>query len=477
LMISDLAAEAATRGERVVVYTNRRSLVDQTSRYLAGQGIPVGVRAAEYEHDPDKLVQISSVQTEDARVLRSAKWGVHDAKLVVMDEAHSLVASVAQALMACHVEGGGMVVGFTATPLGLGGLYDELFTAATNSELRACGALVPALHYGCDEPHPQSVKYRMTDEVSEGMARKAVMRHGVFGRVLDWYRRLNPEGKPTILFAPGVPESVYFCEEFERNGVPSAHIDGESTLIAGRWYKSDKAAREAVLDGSRDGGIRVVCNRFVLREGVDAPWLGHGIFATVFGTVQSYLQAGGRLLRAYPGMSGVRIQDHGGNWWRHGSLNADRIWGLGDTAQRVSAAAEDGYRDRGEPQPWVCPQCQAVNQKSRACFHCKHEPSKLWKRSRPVVQTDGSLVPLGGDPHHRRVAREKPDTQEKWKRMYYRMRRTAMTFRQARGLFFQEEGYWPPTDIPLTPVFDHDWYTPVADVGYEHLRRGSDGTS
>ena len=39
----------------------------------------------------------------------------------------------------------------------------------------------------------------------------------------------------------------------------------------------------------------------------------------------------GRLLRAYPGVSVVRLQDHGGHWHRFGSVNADRTWLLEDT--------------------------------------------------------------------------------------------------------------------------------------------------
>ena len=58
----------------------------------------------------------------------------------------------------------------------------------------------------------------------------------------------------------------------------------------------------------------VLCNRFVC-AGIDAPWLAHGIFATIFTSLQSYLQSGGRLLRSFPGIDAVTIR-HGGNWWR-----------------------------------------------------------------------------------------------------------------------------------------------------------------
>src|SRR5262249_18752567 len=160
----------------------------------------------------------------------------------------------------------------------------------------------------------------------------------------DSFERLNPLHRRTILFAPGVPESIWFAEQFVKKGVSAVHIDGENVWVNGTLYESSRTAREDVLAASKEGRIVVLCNRFVLREGIKAPWLVHGILATVFGSLQSYLQAGGRLLRAYPGLESVSLQDHGGNWWRHDSLNADREWRLEDTNTSVAGRREDRMR-------------------------------------------------------------------------------------------------------------------------------------
>jgi DNA repair protein RadD len=472
IVMNDLAQEEAEQGRKAVLYTNRKVLVDQTARVLALQGIDVGVRAAGYSFQESLLVQVSSVQTEGSRVLRKESWGLHDASLVLVDEAHSQTASTMQALAAAHLEGGATVVGFTATPIGLGGLYDELIVAGTNSELRACGALVPAYHYGCDEPAPEAVGKKKVGfipeaELSEKHVRNLIMREGVFGRVIEWFRRLNPEHRPTILFAPGVPESVAFCDEFNRAGISAAHIDGESVYVGGRWYRSDRQAREGVLDASRAADVRVVCNRFVLREGVDAPWLEHGILATVFGSLQSYLQSGGRLLRSHPGVERVTVQDHGGNWWRWGSLNADHDWSLGDTDARIAAVRDSKFRDRGDPQPCLCPRCGMVL-KDVKC-PCGHELPPGWKRARPVVESDGTLVQHYGDPLKPRRTVLRKDTKSLWERMYYRARNSDMTFRQAAGLFACENYHWPPRDLPLMPKDFYGWFCKVRDVAWEEL--------
>src|SRR5262249_13670995 len=159
--------------------------------------------------------------------------------------------------------------------------------AGTNSELRQCGALVPCQHFGPDEPDLRKFKKLQAGrDLSEADNVAAIMRPGIFGRVWDSFEKINPAHKPSILFAPGVKESVWCAEQFVSRGVSAAHIDGENVWVDGKWYRSSREARGDILAASREGRIVVLCNRFVLREGVNATWLAHGIFATVFGSLQ-----------------------------------------------------------------------------------------------------------------------------------------------------------------------------------------------
>jgi hypothetical protein len=53
--------------------------------------------------------------------------------------------------------------------------------------------------------------------------------------------------------------------------------------------------------------------------------------------------------------------------------------------------------------------------------------------------------------------------------MHYRARRSRnrMTGTQAEALFFLENHYYPPRNLPLMPINVIDWFLPVADVpGY-----------
>lgn len=293
---------------------------------------------------------------------------------------------------------------------------------------------------------------------------------GIFGRVYDNWRKLNPDARPAILFAPGVKESVWFAKEFERRGVRAAHIDGEAVYVDGAFIESSRCAREDVLGGSRDGRVQVVCNRFVLREGVDCPWLYHGIFATVFGHLGSYLQAGGRLLRADPSVGRVLVQDHGGNWWRYGSLNADRTWELGGTARVAQRVHAEQARSEPDRQPGLCPACGVVTG-GRVCHACGHTRG-AWRPSRMVVQADGTLTPHVGHAWNPRVTKLEDDTEEKWARCYWQARNSkkGMTFEQAIGNFVRQHKYWPPRTLKYMPVVERDLYRRVADVPRERLR-------
>lgn len=809
IMICEIIAREVEAGGRAVLYTMRKMLREQLSRTLEQHGIEHGIRASGEEENMDRPVQVSSMQTEHSRVYRQKRWDLHRASLVVIDEAHLQKAALARRIMDDHSDHGAVIVGVTATPLDMDGLYTVLVQAGTTSELREIGALVRADHYGPDEPDKDMIGKTPTGEYEIDGKVRQIWTHIVFGRVLTEFFRLNPEQKPTILFAPGVAESLWFAEQFacpkKRDeslrhfpAVPAAHIDGSECWLHGEYHRSSREKRDEILAGVRDNSIKIVCNRFVLREGIDIPELEHGILATVFGSLQSYLQSGGRLLRACPktGKKRCVIQDHGGcldteteiltrrgwlgcdevsdedtigtmslesgafewcqnegtirktrdsfmkqavcphinirvtdyhemvmrsdarggawkkikagelslrksnwiiptsaiedvapcnlsdaeigfigwfitdgcldsaririyqsgyapakhhahivsclegcgfrysrrerlrtspfsgdpsreviysissgrkseggwdrltpwidksfpmevfekldrrqfgvllhamnlgdglkrqaqnqktislavakkdvadriqslavrrgyrcniarenhksgcvifilhirdsqvatvakgeftdsyigldervwcvqtsngtiitrrhgkvaimgnSWWRHGSLNADRVWSIGDTARVTNGLREDRMREKKEKEPIVCPNCFACRMSGPRCWKCGFEHHQ---KSRLVIQSDGTLRERTGDIYRPHTTRMKNNTLDLWKQMFYRARMKGRTFKQAEALFFIENHYYPPRDLPLMPINDVDWYRPVNAVPMDRL--------
>lgn len=446
-----LIHEWQSAGVPWVFYTHRKTLFKQTHEAFLKHGIVHGCRAAGYSHleAPGSLGQLAMIPSEQA-ALRSGKRQLHMAARVIIDEWHCSKNGFAEEVCRYHLANGAKVVGFTATPIGLGHIAQSLCIMANNSELRAVGGIVPCITYAPDEVDMSDVK-RMsaTGEFNQAEMGKRFAIQQVVDSVIDRWKALNPNGAPTLLFAPGVKESIWFADQFLQNGIPAAHIDGENVYLGERdsqgnhvIHKSVQSVRDQLADMSKSGKVQVVCNRFVMREGVDWPWLEHGIWACALGTEEGWVQSGGRILRAAPGLKQVVIQDHGGNFHRHGSLNADRVWKLGDTRQsREKAdrhAKESGQKDQG----MVCPSCRRVCttpqwQIKKCCPFCGF---KFQASVRMVIQTGGKLKRMHGNPV--KVKRVYAEAQKAWDSVYYpaknSKRQRASTFRQAVARFHRE---------------------------------------
>lgn len=452
----------------VALYTQRRMLYDQTCHKLDKAGIDYGKRASGHEANTFPDVQMCMMQTELSAVYKREYRKLHNAKLVLIDEAHTACGDTFKRIMDDHVAAGAVVVGYTATPLDLEG-YDELLIAGTMSECLRIGALVKPETYAPDEPDLRHIKrYQVGQDLTEKENVKSIMRPGVFGRVKDAWKKHNPDGKPTLLFGPDVAGSLFFAQEFFKAGVHSAHIDGEQIWCNGQFYNTENEAREWLAGMSMRGEVQVVCNRFVLREGIDWPWIEVGSFATVFGALTSFLQSGGRLLRAHPGKEKCIILDHGGNWHRHGSLAVDRHWQLGMTNRRVASERQDRLREKKEDEPITCPQCGKVRGSGSKCPACGFEAHR---RARMVVQIDGSLKEVKGEIYKARVQKQFPNTQQLWTQIHWRARskKWNATFKAAEALFFHENHYWPPHTLAFMPKDPTDWYKKVNEVPKEAL--------
>lgn len=454
------------RDKSAIFYSSRKSLTAQTEAKFKEAGLRFGMRAAGFERDLLLPLQIGSLQTENARDIPP-----HFADLVIIDELHMCGGETAKKLVDIHMKDGACLLGLTATPIDVYPMAEHLIIGASVRELQRQGILVPAMHYGPDEPDMQSLD--ICDDISEKTAKKlfAFQSSNLFGRVLEWYNKLNKHRKPCILFAPGTEEGVWFAQLFARNGVNSAHIDGDVVWTPGSGFvPSTPEARQEVIDGLKYGLYKIVTNRFVLREGIDVPEVEHIILATVCSQTGTYLQAVGRGMRSclWTNKKQLIVQDHGCNWGRHGSVNADREWVLSESDRVIRAKRADYHQNNPDKEPSRCGACGQIITRRKCMCGWERPPGKP---SRPVFMKDGTLKLITGDIFPARIRRSFKNTAQLWQKCYWRSLRskTHMTFRQAEGLFFYENRYWCPRDLKYMPRESADWVRPVSEVPRDRL--------
>lgn len=457
----------------VAFYTNRKLLLEQSTKNFDGFDLEHGVRASGHENRAWLPFQVCSIQTETSR-LKKDDHELHRADLAIIDEAHINGAQSVQTIATKHVNDGAAVLGLTATPVDMAHMYDRLIEACTVSEGRDCGALVPVDVYGPDEPdlRAMGVKIAPGEDPSENETKKAMMTPTLFGRVWDWWNKLNPEHKPTIGFAPGKAESLWFAREFWRKGVSSAHIDGDEVWINGVRQWTSQGARDEILEEHRAGRIKIIWNFFVMREGIDLKWCEFAILATMFGSFTSFLQSVGRVMRACleTGKTKAVVIDHGGNWHRHGDPNADREWNLEYTNSIIAGLREENLRKAPEKLPVRCPKCALIITE-RVC-QCGFKPEKT-TYPRPVVQVDGTLKMMTAQIYRPRTIDTSEYGRKLWEEIYWGFLKTKKhdkTFREAINWFSTQSNWqYPDPSWPYYPKEIADLFRKIKSVPFSAL--------
>ena len=400
LMMRRISVAAQEKGVRSAFYLHRKMLTRQFIDDFEKEGLDFGVVASGFKQyeNPDALLQICSMQSVAAKVRRGE--GVPEVDVYHVDEKHQQAHPQAESVFSQHINQGALEYGWTATPVDLGGCCDQLITDANYSDMRECGAHLPVRHYGPDRPDLSSLKPMKGGDFSSNDDKRINRVPTIIGSVFENWMKLNPGALPAIGFAPGVAESKWFVDEFRLRGVPCGHIDGERTIIVKRnsngvlgthEYTTDDSSRQAILDMSKSGEIKVIFCRFLLREAVNMPWLYHGIGATSMGGLSTWLQTGGRIQRYWPDYDHVVWQDHGANVDRHGCLDEDRIWTLGDTNNSKQKERKEAIQKKkgDEAEPICCPRCSAYRLHGNECQNCGHMHSRS---VRMVRQLNGDLV-------------------------------------------------------------------------------------
>ncbi len=495
------------RGGRVLSLTNRILLTEQTLRVFQSSNVPVGVisssmKSLEREEAP---VQISTIQTILARRRNQVNYWV-DADFLIVDEGHQMATGESAALINEYKARDAKIVVTTATPLGVCGICDELIVAAGTRDLQDQNILCYASWFAPSELDTRKLlKGKVDLSLTENDARRTwgplrgndQIRTRIVGNILEHYERLHPEQIHTLAFAPGVKESLWAARFCHSNGIRAIHVDGDDFWFDGAMYDRKKHApqfKEAMQEW-REGAIPILWNRFVLREGIDEPDIRCILLATPVGSFRSALQMVGRGARTHDGKGRFfKVIDFGGNWWRHFApegfnvnIDWESVFDCSDpdvmSKNRIAKA-----RETGESMGRVCPKCGMVHKavgRFIVCQYCGHKLT-LGKASRPIIQSDGTLTEVTGEPVTQWKIRRTPEAEGIWKGLYFnaiKKHNGAVTFNQLYANFAYKiavmagsqtkpafwKAYYPPRDLPLCPKRPNDWHLTVGEVSREVL--------
>lgn len=245
-------------------YLNRRLLIPQTSAAFSKAGLWHGVRAADYdlEFDADAPFQICSSDTEASRVIDKGIWQLHDAQVVVVDEAHLQRTKAMEWIIKQYKARGAYIVLLTATPVNMKGWADHLVVSGSLQEYRDCKALVMAVCKGISSVDLSKVNRSVTGEFIMDGKKKKIYTQTIVGDVIKYWQEFNPDARPAMAYWPGKPESLWGTQQFEKIGVRWAHVDANDGYIDGERYRLSRAMWNDIMGGYKDGSIKGISSRF-----------------------------------------------------------------------------------------------------------------------------------------------------------------------------------------------------------------------
>lgn len=384
VVAAELMRRCVERNNRALFLAPRRELVDQTAEKLDSVGVEYGVVMAgeEHRHDPRLPLQVGSVDTLLARMVRRKRLTLQTPDLVFWDECHLGVSETRKRLMNLWPDA--VRIGLTATPSrkdgkALGTLWDDICEPTTYGRMTEEGYLSPCRYFSVAEPDLKGVRVTAGDYNNRQLEERMNQTALVGDIVQHWLE--HARNRRTAVFATSIAHSISLCEEFQRAGVAAEHCDA----------KTDRDTRRAIFGRFRSGKTEVLCNVYLASYGFDLPALSCVVLARPTRSMVLYLQTLGRALRIAPGKDDCLILDHSGAVLEHGFVTDEREWTL-DGEEALTENKPAVPREPPEAQkPIKCPECGAVFKRTNRCPECGF---KVQPQGKPVEVRAGSLVEI-----------------------------------------------------------------------------------
>lgn len=363
IIFSSIAQQAAKKGNKILVVTDRAELLLQTHGALSEFGlnsykIQAGTKIL--KKDVDVFVAMTQTLRNRLKTEFWAKW-IKQIDLVIIDEAHI---QISNHLFESGLLKGKFVLGFTATPRRSGSMrqlgldYEALVIGPSVSNLIEGGFLVRDDYSGTKGASLESLKYSaMKGDFEEKEMFNAFNKTKLYAGVVENWINIA-KGSQTIVFCVNIEHVIKTVEEFQKNGVDARFLT--SSMAKPRELKQDategqkvvykeklrlfdlytesfgfwSGERSRIVRGFKEGDFPVLVNAGILTTGFDEPSVKTVIVNRATLSLTLWLQMVGRGSRIYPGKESFNILDFGENAPRLGHYTAPQNWTLWHAASK-----------------------------------------------------------------------------------------------------------------------------------------------
>jgi superfamily II DNA or RNA helicase len=424
-----ITQDALSKGRRVSFVVHRDNLVRQTMARFEKYGLHPAAIKSGFKPDYSNPCQVVSLQTIARR--KNALPVLDD--ITIYDECHLTAwSTLGKSLITNNVHA--ITIGLTATPWRLskreamGDLFSELVLAPVPAELMERGYLVPPRYFGLDGIDTSEVRTTAGD-FNLGDLGVVTNDPEVVKVAVDEWLRLA-ESRKTIVFCVNVAHSQAMAREFNRRGIPAAHVDGTMDNVKECQPIYEQMAR---------GEIKVISSCEKLSEGFDVPDIGCAMLCRPTKSRAKYVQQLGRALRIFPGKTDAIILDQAGNVARHGFVE--------DLSKSDFDLFLSTDSPKGEPPVKECEHCKAlVRISAKICPECGN-PFPIKEKEKAI----GKLIELR--PKMPDEATLPPRLQQfrQWRREAYK-KGIAPGYAMAKYREIYDD--WPPSNTSLGAIFN-----------------------
>ncbi len=323
-IIKDLHLYGVERKQAVkmLILAHRDELIEQISDSI---GIEYGIHHGKIKsrHDENQKIpiQVASVQTLHRRL---EKWEHKDFDVVIIDEAHHVLAATYKNI--CKAFPNAKILGVTATPYRLNAeaftpMFDKLICSKSINYFIKEKYLSEYKYYSI-KPNSQTqqlIKGIEIDKISGDYSERAMTEVldniKVRANILKTYQKYA-DGKKGIIYTIDKAHNKHVCETFREKGYSIDAIDSDTP--------HDK--RKELVKKFKYGEIQILCNVNIFSEGFDCPDVEFIQLARPTISLAMYLQQVGRGFRPHENKEFVIFLDNVGQCHRFGLPSQNIKW-------------------------------------------------------------------------------------------------------------------------------------------------------